>query len=171
VTDFDRLEKALRLDEGFRPEPYKDTKGLWTIGIGRCLETNPLTVEELVRLLNQKEIRIEITEAGAEWLAWRAMRDAAHLCENTFSFWPDLNEARQNALVSMVYQMGLKSVCGFRRMILAIEKAIHDGDWGPVYDHGSDSEWFRKDTPARAERVLTQLVRGEFPAIASQIKT
>jgi lysozyme len=171
MTDFDRLEKSLRLEEGFGSEPYKDTKNRWTIGIGRCLETNPLSVEELVRLLNQKEIRIQITEVGAEWLAWRGMRDAAHLCENAFAFWPELNEARQNALVMMVYQMGLKSVCGFRRMLLAIEKAIHDGDWQPVYDHGSDSDWFRTDTPERAERVLTQLVRGEFPAIASHIKT
>lgn len=33
--------------EGLKLKPYKCTAGKWTIGVGRCYETNPFTAEEL----------------------------------------------------------------------------------------------------------------------------
>ena len=40
--DKTRLRKLLERDEGFRSEPYRDTEGLLTIGVGLCIERNPV---------------------------------------------------------------------------------------------------------------------------------
>ena len=46
MSDLARLLAATRQDEGYRGQPYKDSRGLWTFANGRCLETHPLTGAE-----------------------------------------------------------------------------------------------------------------------------
>ena len=46
----DNLIEHIKKHEGFRGEPYQDTKGNWTVGYGRNLDANPLTADECVAL-------------------------------------------------------------------------------------------------------------------------
>jgi len=46
----DNLIEHIKRYEGFKSEPYKDTKGKWTVGYGRNLDANPLTADECVAL-------------------------------------------------------------------------------------------------------------------------
>ena len=49
------LLKELKLEEGFRSIPYKDTLKHWTIGYGRNLEGLPLSEEEYKYFFPEKD--------------------------------------------------------------------------------------------------------------------
>ena len=40
------VSQRLILHEGLRLQPYRCSKGKLTIGVGRCIDTNPFTKEE-----------------------------------------------------------------------------------------------------------------------------
>lgn len=165
MTDKERLSRSVDSNEGYRSLPYKDTKDLYTFGKGRCLETNPLSGEEYRHLLDGGYLVISITERGADWLKWRELNAIERECASAFApFWNELNDARQNVLIEMVYQMGMgsakerKGVKGFVEML----KAIRVKDWDRAYEEGLDSDWHRNDSPARARELMLQLKTGEF---------
>lgn len=160
MTDMARLQSAIEPAEGFGASANKDPVGLWEIGFGSCLETAPLTGAEWKGLLDQKALTVTITRAGARWLeAQRIQSVIDQLAHDYQDFWPNLNDARQNALVEMAYQMGAKGEEGFHDMLAAIRRE----DWVGAKIAGVASQWYRKFT-TRAERVLEQLRTGEFPS-------
>jgi len=46
MIDMSEAVQRLTLHEGIRLQPYRCPKGYLTIGVGRNLDTNPLTPEE-----------------------------------------------------------------------------------------------------------------------------
>ncbi|HZR02405.1 MAG TPA: glycoside hydrolase family protein [Burkholderiales bacterium] len=157
MTDDARLAASTSGHEGFEPHPYKDTRNLWTFGKGRCLETNPLSAMEWRHLLDEGLIAVSISEDGATWLMRKGLLEVEEQCAQAFDFWPSLNDARQNAVVEMAYQMGFDKLSGFRKMLAAIRA----GDWQTAHDEALDSAW-HKQTPVRAEKVAEQLRSGQF---------
>lgn len=156
MTDSARLEAEVSIQESFRSTPYK-VDGLWHIGKGRSLETHPLSGAEWKQLLDSGWLAPVISVNGANWLMSVELATAEAHMEACYSWWPSLNDARQNALAEMVYQMGTKKFDGFHKMLAA----IHVQDWAEAYRQALDSEWAR-ETPARAALVATQLMTGEF---------
>lgn len=158
------LTQEIDAQEGVRPVPYKDTRGLWSIGTGRCLETNPLTGAEWKYLLDHNLLTVSISPEGADWLKQAAL-DAigAYLAPRLFWF-TALAPARQDALIDMAFQMGTVAVLGFKDMLAAIAA----GDWQTAYYQalhkadGSPSDW-AKETPERAQQVAQQLRDGIYP--------
>lgn len=116
-----KLEGSIRL-------PYKCSAGKLTIGVGRNLQDNGLSPDE-IRLLLSNDLRD--AKAGAQ-----------RICP----VFDQLNEPRQWALISMVFQMGRKGVSKFKNMLVAIE----DQDFDRAADEMLDSRWARQ-TPRRAE--------------------
>lgn len=163
MTDIEQLERKVKADEGFRAHPYKDTRGFYTFGYGRCLETNPLTAEEYRYLLNNGHLSLAIDESGAEWLMFRELNACESALERMLPFWPALNPARQNVLVEMGFQLGLTKLVKFRQMMAAL--AV--GDYGKAAAEALDSDW-AEQTPNRAHALAAQLRDGVFPG---QIKT
>ena len=165
MSDLDRLTAETRIDEGYKPKPYKDTRQLWTFGEGRCLETHPLTGAEWKMLLDRGLIEVSISVAGADLLERQELAALGVRLAHDYDFWPRLNDARQNALIEMAYQMGVEHEEAFHDMLGAIRTAtVSDtpAAWAIVKADGLDSAWAR-ETPARANRVLTQLATGVFP--------
>lgn len=162
MTDKPRLRAQIRTAESYKARPYKDSLGLWTFGNGRCLETHPLTGAEWKQLLDAKQLAAFISVDGAD-----ALEDVeldlveADLARDLYPYWAGLNDARQNALIEMGYQMGEHKELAFHNMLTCISK----GDWPGAYAAGMDSDWAR-ETPPRAVRVLTQLRSGTFPVAA-----
>lgn len=157
MSDPERLATAIDLHEGDEPAPYPDSRGLWSVGKGRCLETHPFTGPEWKRLLDERWISVLLAEAGMNWLRDMELADVeAHLSQ-AFSWWRNLNDARQNALIEMSYQMGLQKLLGFQKMLAAITKA----DWDEVCAQAMNSDWARQ-TPSRAAMVAKQLRDGVF---------
>ena len=57
-------------------------------------------------------------------------------------------------MIEMSFQMGIRGVSKFRKMLVAMEKA----DWEEAAKEMLDSKWAKKDSPQRANR-LADIVR------------
>ena len=103
-----------------------------------------------------------ITMHGADELERSQLQAAETQLRATFPRnWDALNDARQNALIEMAYQMGVEKELAFHTTL----ECVWSGDWAGAYAAGMESLW-AKQTPARAERVLAQLRDGTFPVQA-----
>lgn len=157
MSDALRLLDSVTSDEAYKITPYKDSKGLWTFAIGRCLETHPLTAAEWKMLLDNGWINVSVGKLGAQWMASTEL----HNCEVSLKIFPwfsQIGDVRQNAFIEMAYQMGLDHFNGFHQMITAASV----GDWAAVHDEALDSKWAREDSPARAKKLATMLLTGQW---------
>lgn|SRR5574341_210531 len=138
----DLLARLLKRDEGCNLEPYKDSLGYWTIGVGHLIDRRkggqlpswiksfPITQDEADHLLDT-----DIMEAEGK------LSDV----------WPPYEgqpELVKVVLVSMAFQLGIMGLMGFQRTLMAIEEKR----WKDVGQGMRSSQWF-KQTPKRAERL------------------
>lgn len=132
----ERVKARLRLSEGFRGAPYQCPAGKWTVGYGRNIEDNPLSTAELVAVLRANPISKEI----AELLLENSLRRAeAQL--SVYPWYSILDDVRKGVLIDLCYNMGIKSLLGFKRMISALEK----DDYETAARELKNSDWFRFD--------------------------
>jgi lysozyme len=135
--------------EGFRGQPYQDTKGNWTIGYGRNLDANPLTEEEGRRLLLGVCLLL-----GAQ-------------LKKRYPWFDKLNTVRKWVILDMAYQLGFNGFGSFQQMRAEIEKAVKikedeaELEWMSVRDEMLDSKWAR-EFPPRAEELAELMVRGAW---------
>ncbi len=90
----EQLIQDLISDEGLRTEPYIDTVGKMTIGVGRNLDDNGISQAEAMFMLTN-DIEMVETELDARLDWWRGLPDDAQraLCNMTFSLgWPRLSK-------------------------------------------------------------------------------
>lgn len=158
MSTTDPLEQEIDSQEGERAAPYKDSRGLWTVGEGRCLETAPLTGAEWKYLLDNGLIDVNLEKAGADWLEGQIIDAITAKLAATFSWWPTITQARRDALIDMAYQMGVPKLLTFSQML----RAITYQDWPTVYEQALASDWAQQ-TPARAQQVAAQLRDGVYP--------
>ncbi len=102
---YDFLCKALTIDEGLRLQPYKDTVGKWTIGIGRNLDDVGISEEENDYLLINDIYKVE-ADLDAHWKWWR-----------------NLDGSRMRALVNMGFSMGVPTMHATFNDMLAFAQA------------------------------------------------
>lgn len=157
MTDVARLMDSVTTDEAYKPVPYKDSLGLWTFGIGRCLETNPLTGAEWKQLLDNGWINASVGKVGAQWLAACELHAVESLL-NRYSWFSQIGDVRQNAFIEMAYQLGIAKFARFTQMLAA----ANTGDWQGVYEQALSSLW-AKQTPDRAKMIARMLLKGEWP--------
>ncbi len=89
---YEFLCSALTIDEGLRLQPYKDTVGKWTIGIGRNLDDVGISEEESDYLLMNDIYKVEV-DLDEHWKWWR-----------------NLEERCRRALVHMGFSMGVPTM-------------------------------------------------------------
>ena len=134
----DRVE----LHEGFRPKAYKDTKGIWTVGIGHNLEDN------------------KISRAAAKFILVEDLVKEERLLKKLCPPYRDVWGPRRYALLDMAFNMGARRLSGFTNMWLAVAR----GDWNSAADEALDSKWRRKDVPEwRSDYIASILRTGEVP--------
>ena len=147
----DAIVKLLIAEEGWKTEPYKDSRGFWTIGVGHLIDSRqggviPTYVrsfpvsDPLVSRMLEEDINIKKVELS-RMLPWTASLDLP----------------RYNVFLSMAFQMGLPRLSGFRKMLAAAQ----NGDWVTAAVEGRDSPWRKVQTPARAERLMQVLETGK----------
>ena len=135
----DEVIADLEQDESWRPHPYQDHLGNWTIGFGFLIDgRKPVTLPR---------------EVGNHWLRYLVERRYEDLLSEWESFEEQPKEV-QRALVNMSYQLGINGVLKFKRMIAALE----GGDRELAAIEAMDSEWAQQ-TPKRAKRIAA-LIRG-----------
>jgi lysozyme len=147
-----QIIKDLKLDEGFKDRVYKCSLGFDTIGIGYCLEKNPLNLS-MFELHDMRQHGC--SEAKAELLLMRMIEQIEEKLTAKIPFFVKLDEVRQNVLINMSYQMGTTGVMKFKNTLAAIEH----GDYELAALGMLDSTW-AKQTPNRAQRLASQMKVG-----------
>lgn len=137
----EKLLSHLKREEGFSSTPYKDSKGLWTIGYGTLIDKNGggLSKIEAERLL---ESRVQAKYAA--------------LC-GIFPQFQNLPEIIKLALVAMAYQMGVKGLLKFKNTL----SFIWEREYMRAAQEALDSKWYREDSPSRALRVARMIGSAE----------
>ncbi len=134
----DRLLQQLKRHEGFRSQPYRDSVGVLTIGYGTNLQDG-ITHEEAHSLL-----------------VFRLMRSRAELFR-AFPHAEVMQDARQDVLVNMVYNMGISRFMTFKRM----RAAVLDKDYAQAAREMLDSKWANQ-VGKRAEELALQMANGAY---------
>lgn len=121
LTEHDRLmmRQLITKHEGVRLKPYMDTRGKWTIGIGR----------------NLSDVGISRTEAD---LLFEADLDTTLIgLRLRVPVFNDLDAVRQRVLVDMAFNMGISGLLTFRLMI----DALIAGDHAKAAEQMRSSDW------------------------------
>lgn len=113
------LDELLIYHEGLRLKPYWDASNKLTIGVGRNLDDNGITKDEALVLL-----RNDIERASRQ-------------LDEKLPWWRSLSDTRQKVLVSMVFNVGISKLLGFKDMLSALE----DGDFSAAAEHMLASKW------------------------------
>lgn len=136
--DEDALKRELTRDEGKRLQPYRDTLGNWTVGIGH--------------LLRPGEKREPITEAQCQALLTGDVVDAENKLNQILPGWRNYSDARQRALVNLAFNLGWR-LKEFQRFLTAMERE----DFNSAGQHLRASKWARQ-VKNRAPRIIHMIV-------------
>ena len=143
TTLVENLSKQLTVDEGNSSQVYKDSLGLWTIGIGRLVDPSipgsGLRPEEIQYLFaNDLQDRIESLSTKLPWMKL-------------------LDEARQGVLLNMSFQLGVTGLLKFKNTL----ELVRTGKYVEAATAMLQSLW-AKQTPKRAGRLAKQMLTGEW---------
>lgn len=135
-------ERLIRLHEGLRLKPYRDTGDppRQTIGYGRNLTDSGITFEEAEYLLAHDLARAE--QALDDALPWARHLDAV----------------RRAVLVDMAYNLGIGGLLKFSRTLAAIEA----GDYPRAAGMMLQSKWAAQ-VKGRARRLAAMMATGTVP--------
>jgi lysozyme len=140
----DRLLEQLMQHEGHGPMkngrfmPYKDSKGILTIGYGRNLEANGVRESEAGEMLNND------------------LDEAIHACFADLLWFRSLDTVRQSVVSELVFSMGMATFLTFPRMIAAIERR----DFPSAAHELRTAKWYRDVKAKRGDKVCDQLGTG-----------
>ncbi len=98
-----KLAEQLKNHEGLKLKPYTDTVGKLTLGIGRNLEDKGITEQEALFMLNN----------DLDYFY-------SKLCQR-IGWMKNLDDARQNVLVNMAFNLGIAGLITFKKTLLACE--------------------------------------------------
>lgn len=113
-----RLIAMLQRHEGLRLKPYKCTAGKLSIGYGRNLDDMGISEVEAMVLL-----RHDIEQCYQEL--------------NVFSWFADLDQVRQEALVDMLFNLGLPTFLEFKKTL----KFVAEGKYSQAAEEMLRSRW------------------------------
>ena len=137
------LQEQLIRHEGLRLKPYYCPAGHLTIGVGRNLEAKGITRAEAMTMLDN-----DIQAASDDVKAILAAFD--------IQVWK-LNRPRQDALINMAFNIGRRSLMGFKKMFAAIKAE----DFEKAAVEMLDSK-YAEDVRERAVELSMQLKTGRY---------
>lgn len=138
----DRAEQLVSEEEGRNRCAYFDSRKLLTIGIG-CLVDPSIPGAGLC----DEAITVQFAHDSA----------TARAIAARFPHFAELNEVRQAVLISMAFQLATKPL-HWPNFMAALEAR----DYPKAAEQGRDSDWWRTQTHARAERAMTMLASGQW---------
>lgn len=142
--------KMLDFEEGgFKANPYLCSEDFATVGVGWRIGSKGQPLSDFKH--------ISICQAAAYAQLEFKVADIRERLRNELPFFDDLNEPRKCVLISMAYQLGVKGLLGFKRMLAAIQTQC----WNDAAHEGLDSKW-HKQTTRRAERQMLTLLSGTW---------
>lgn len=149
--ELDRLTQSIRIHEGYREIPYRDSLGLWTVGHGHLIEHTELRGWMPHRTIGSFLTALCNPEQHDLWLE-NDIDGAIRRAKSWMDCFDDLSDLRQEVLAEMCFQLGGR-VSGFVKFKAAVEA----GDFEEAARQMIDSRWCEQ-TPARV-KVLSQRMR------------
>ena len=147
---FKRATEFLTLNEGFRNEPYKDSRGFWTIGIGHLITRDSK--------LPDKWKGVKLTDEQVTDL-FKKDYDK-HLEEaKKFSVYNKLNEEGRLALLDLTFNMGTSKFNESKWPNFF--KALESEDLDTAAAELKNSRWFNQ-VKSRAPRVISLIKNAQF---------
>jgi lysozyme len=133
----DLLAQELERDEGKKNMLYRDSLGIWSIGVGRNLQDRGLSDDEILYLLkNDMNIVFAALDTSLPW--WRAM-----------------TENRQRVLANMCFNLGINRLMGFKNTLLSMSQ----GDYAAAAAGMLASRWATQ-VGDRATRLAAMMEQG-----------
>ena len=136
-----QLIDMLKLHEGVRSKVYVCSAGYETIGVGRNISESGLGLsdDEIEYLLSNDIARVKSELA------------------DTYFWFNGINEARQDAMIDMCFNLGLTRLRGFVKALEAMSREQFD----VAADEFLDSKWAQQ-VGMRAVRVTEMIRSGEY---------
>lgn len=107
MINIERLKEQLVIHEGLRLKPYKCSANKTTIGVGRNIEDVGITRDEAMMLLEN-----DISRVTSE-------------CMNNFDWFMDLSLLRREAIINLVFNMGMTKFKQFKKTIAFLEQGLY----------------------------------------------
>ena len=139
----DRLIEQLRIHEGVEKHVYQDHLGFWTIGVGRLVDERGglgLSEDEIDYLLKND--------------IYRSRKELSE----SFNWFDDLDEVRQDGMCNLHFNIGLTRLRGFKKALHFMES----GDFLLASEEFLDSRW-AEQVGNRADDVAQMIATGEYP--------
>ena len=136
-----KLSDQLRIHEGVRKHVYLCSSGYETIGVGRNIADSGLGLsDDEIDYLLENDIK-------------RCRKEL-----ETYSWFSDLDEVRQDALINMCFNLGLSRLANFKNAL----SSMAVGAYSDAAEHFLDSRWATQ-VGNRAQEVAHMIRTGEYP--------
>ena len=133
----DLLAQELERDEGKKNMLYRDSLGIWSIGVGRNLQDRGLSDDEIAYLLKND------------------MNIVFDALDKTFPWWRAMTENRQRVLANMCFNLGINRLMGFKNTLLSMSQ----GDYAAAAAGMLASRWATQ-VGDRAKRLADIMEQG-----------
>ena len=124
-------------DEGYRAKPYKDTRGLWTIGFGHLIKEGE-----------------DFTTVTPHYAVKMLRKDYKYASDSVQRKYPWAVGEVKLVLINMTYQMGENGVSKFQNAISSLKGQDYDSAAAEMLN----SRW-AKQTPLRASRLAGRIMQ------------
>ncbi len=164
--DLGKLRSQLILEEGLRLVAYDDVTGMpvpsggvcrgkLTIGVGRNLDSNPLTMQEQ-SIIGHNGRDFPITHDNAIMLLNNDITYACAALDENLPWWKFADEIRARVLIDLTFNMGIIKLLDFHHFISAMRACTYD--WAA--DELKDSLWYGQ-VGQRGIRLVAMVRTGE----------
>ena len=150
--------QRLMLNEGCRNKAYYCPAGKLTIGIGRNLDDNPLTEEEIAVIGHNCRGKC-ITNEQAAYLCRNNIAQVKAQLNKELPWWRDLCVDRQFVMIDLCFNMGIKKLLTFQKTL----NSIATGYYIKAGEQLMQSK-YAKQVGVRARRNSYALKTGEWVA-------
>ena len=138
--------EMIKKHEGVRTRPYKDSLGLWTVGVGHLIGDGKSLPPEWNR---------EFTKEEVDALFLKDYEKHKQMAMKTPG-WSKANETGQAAMIDLAFNMG----GNWYKKFPATSKALEDGDFEKAADNLKDSKWYQQ-VKSRGVTIVDMIRNGK----------
>jgi len=150
-------KKKIKANEGFKPKPYQDSLGKWTIGYGHLIGTGPDN-----KTLPKEWEGKELSQTEGDALFEKDYAEHRAAAQKNVPGFDKLNARGQSALTDLTFNMGPNWVKekGFKQFEKAMSQPVPDVD--KAADSLVNSKWY-KQVKTRGPKIVRDLRSGLDP--------
>ena len=143
--EYENIKQMVIANEGWKTKPYKDSRGLWTVGVGHLIGNGKTLPKEWDRELTNEEVR-QLFEKDFDEHLKQAQKTPG---------WDKANEAGRAGLIDLTYNMGGYWYTKFKKAAAFLK----DGNFKDAALELKNSAWY-KQVGGRAPVTISLISSG-----------